>query len=258
VRAPLIIGNWKMNLDVVEAVHLTQQVAVLVRADPPEHAEVVLAPPFVDLRSVASVIAADRLDVGLGAQHANPHESGAHTGEVSVAMLRRLGVAWVLVGHSERRTHYHMDDEAVAATLRAVSAGGLRAVLCVGEDEAVREAGDHGAFVEAQLRSALAGLPVGARESVSVAYEPIWAIGTGRTAQVEQVAEMAGVIRGVLAGFEMGEARVLYGGSVSPANAAELSEGGAMDGFLVGGASLAAESFLAIVRAADGCYAAKR
>ncbi len=258
MNRPLVIGNWKMNLDVVEAVHLTQQLSVLVRAEPLEQVELVVAPPFVDLRSVGSVLEADRVPVALGAQHVNPHDAGAHTGEVSIGMLKRLGVGWVLVGHSERRTLYHMDDEAVAATLRTVVGASVQAVLCVGESSEVRDAGEHAAFVAGQLERAVAGLDGAQRELVSVAYEPIWAIGTGVSAEVAQVAEMAGVLRDELSARGLANARLLYGGSVSPANAAELAEGGRMDGFLVGGASLKAESFLAIARAAEDCYAAKR
>ena len=252
---PLVIGNWKMNLDFVEAVHLGQQVGVLLRAKPVEHTDVVVAPPFVDLRSVSSIVASERIPVGLAAQHVNPHESGAHTGEVNLAMLVRLGVEWVLVGHSERRAHYAMTDAVVAATVRAVVGGGVRAVLCVGEDATVREAGDEDAVVRAQLASALAGLDARHLGQVVVAYEPIWAIGTGASATCAQVAAMAATIRAELARRGLEGARILYGGSVMPDNAAELSRDGGMNGFLVGGASLKAESFLAIVRACDDCYA---
>jgi triosephosphate isomerase (TIM) len=252
---PLVIGNWKMNLDFVEAVHLVQQIGVVVRHTPVEHVDVVVAPPFVDLRSVASILASERIPVGLGAQHVNAHEAGAHTGEVSLAMLARLGVEWVLVGHSERRTHYAMDDASVAATLRSVLGAGLRAVLCVGEDAAVREAGEQERFVAAQLESALGGLDARHHDQLVVAYEPIWAIGTGVTATSAQVAAMAASLRATLARLGPASARLLYGGSVNPENAEELSREGGMDGFLVGGASLKAESFLAIVRACDDCYA---
>jgi triosephosphate isomerase len=148
----LVIGNWKMNLDFVEALHLTQQLGVLLKNHPVEHTDVVIAPPFVDLRSVGSILDAERLPVALGAQHVNPQENGAHTGEVSVSMLQRLGVEWVIVGHSERRTNYAMSDEIVASTLRAVVRAGLHAVLCVGEALSVREADEHQNFVAAQLR----------------------------------------------------------------------------------------------------------
>jgi triosephosphate isomerase (TIM) len=255
---PLVIGNWKMNLDHVAAVHLTQQLGILLRATPAEHTDVVVAPPFVDLRSVVSVVESERIPTAVAAQHVNPHDHGAHTGEVSVGMLSRLGVTSVIVGHSERRQSYAMTDEVVAATLHAVVAGGLRAVLCVGEDLAVREAGRHEGYVRAQLESALAALEPRFFETVTVAYEPIWAIGTGVTAATAQVRTMTSYLRATLGARGLGDARVLYGGSVNPDNAEVLVSEGGVDGFLVGGASLKADSFLAIVRACNDCYARQR
>jgi triosephosphate isomerase len=255
---PLVIGNWKMNLDFVEAVHLGQQIGVLLKNRPSEHTEIVIAPPFVDLRSVASIVDSERMAIAVAAQHVNPHENGAHTGEVSASMLKRLGVAWVLVGHSERRAMYAMDDAVVALTLRAVVRAGLKAVLCVGEALGVREDGDQDEWVRHQLRSALDGLDQRFAELITVAYEPIWAIGTGLTADASQVHAMMSHVRSVLAPLGLGEARVLYGGSVNGENAASLVAEGRADGFLVGGASLKAESFLAIVQACDDCYALKR
>jgi triosephosphate isomerase len=257
-KRPLVIGNWKMNLDFVEAVHLGQQLGVLLKNRPAEHTDVVVAPPFVDLRSVTSIVASERIAMTVAAQHVNPNENGAHTGEISVAMLQRLGVEWVLVGHSERRAMYAMDDATVAATLRAVVRGGLKVVLCVGEALEVREEGDQDEWVRRQLRAALEGLDARYAEFVTVAYEPIWAIGTGLTATTEQVYEMMTHVRSVLSGLKLSDARVLYGGSVNAENAASLVEHGHVDGFLVGGASLKAESFLAIISACDDCYALKR
>jgi triosephosphate isomerase (TIM) len=253
-RRPLVVGNWKMNLDHVAAVHLTQQLGVLLRASPAEHTDVVIAPPFVDLRSVVSVVESERIPAAVAAQHVNPHGHGAHTGEVSVGMLARLGVTSVIVGHSERRLNYAMNDDVVTATLRAVVAGGLRAVLCVGEDAAVREADTQEAYVRAQLDSALTDLEPRHFDAVTLAYEPIWAIGTGQTASTDQVRTMTSFLRASLGARGLTQARVLYGGSVNPDNAAELVTGGGVDGFLVGGASLTAESFLAIVGACNGCY----
>ncbi len=257
-KKPLVIGNWKMNLDFVEAVHLGQQIGVLLKNRPAEHTDVVVAPPFVDLRSVTSIVASERIAVTVAAQHVNPNENGAHTGEISVAMLQRLGVEWVLVGHSERRALYAMDDAIVAATLRAVVRSGLKVVLCVGEALDVREEGDQDEWVRRQLRAALEGLDERFGELVTVAYEPIWAIGTGLTATSAQVYEMMTHVRSVLAGLKLVDARVLYGGSVNAENAASLVAEGHVDGFLVGGASLKAESFLAIIGACDDCYALKR
>jgi triosephosphate isomerase len=258
MKKPLVIGNWKMNLDYVEALHLGQQIGVLLKNKPADHVDVVLAPPFVDLRSVTSIVESERIPVGVGAQHVSAHDGGAYTGEVSVAMLKRLGVSWVLVGHSERRAMYEMTDEVVATTLRQVVRNALHAVLCVGEALEVRENGTQDAFVRAQLTSALKALDPKYHELVSVAYEPIWAIGTGLTATSTQVADMTTHIRSVLAGLAVPGVRVLYGGSVNEQNAASLMIEGHVDGFLVGGASLKAESFMAIVAASNDCYDGKR
>jgi len=257
-RRPLVIGNWKMNLDFVEGLHLVQQLGVLMKNRPVEHTDVVVAVPFVDLRTVSSIIDSERLDIGLGAQHVNPNENGAHTGEISTSMLKRLNVEWVLVGHSERRVHYAMIDAIVTQTLSAVVRAGQHAVLCVGEELSIRESGAHEAFVEAQLRSALGGLDEKYLALVSVAYEPLWAIGTGVNATSEQVREMTTFLRGVLRSLSFTSPQVLYGGSVNAENAASIVRESDVDGFLVGGASLKAESFYAILQACDDCYAIKR
>ncbi len=253
----LVIGNWKMNLDYVEAVHLTRQVATLLASRPAERVDVVVAPPFVDLRSVTSVLEAEHSNIGVAAQHVSDRDNGAFTGEVSVAMLKRLAVASVIIGHSERRTMYHMDDALVASTVRATLRGGLAAVLCVGEDLDTREAGEHEAFVSQQIRNAVAGLEESS-ERVTVAYEPIWAIGTGKTATSAEIEAMMTTIRAELASLGLESSRVLYGGSVNADNAAEIVTDGAVDGFLVGGASLKTESFGAIVHACNDCYAERR
>ena len=255
---PLVIGNWKMNLDYVEAVHLGQQLGVLLKNRPVEHTDIVVAPPFVDLRSVTSIIESERIPVEVGAQHVNANDNGAHTGEISASMLKRLNVKWVLVGHSERRAMYAMSGEVVASTLRSVTRSGVRAVLCVGEPLETREAGVQDEYVAAQLVSALGGLDEKSRELLTVAYEPIWAIGTGLTATSEQVGAMMGHIRSVLGDFSCGDARVLYGGSVNADNATSLMLEGLVDGFLVGGASLKAESFMTIIQSCDDCYDGKR
>ena len=247
-----------MNLDYVESVHLGQQLGVILKNKPVEHTDVVVAPPFVDLRSVSSIVDSERISIEVGAQHVNAHDNGAHTGEISVSMLKRLNVKWILVGHSERRAMYAMDDDVVASTLRSVTRTGVNAVLCVGEALESREAGQQNEVVAAQLISALDGLDEKSRELVTVAYEPIWAIGTGLTATSEQVAAMMGHIRSVLETSSCGSSRVLYGGSVNAENAASLLLEGSVDGFLVGGASLKAESFMTIVQSCDDCYDGKR
>ncbi len=254
----LVIGNWKMNLDYVEAVHLGQQLGVLMKNKPVEHTDVVVAPPFVDLRSVTSIVESERIPVEIASQHVNANDNGAHTGEISVSMLKRLNVKWILIGHSERRGMYAMNDDVVASTLRSVTRAGVQAVLCVGEPTEVRHAGEHEAYVTAQLTSALEGLDEKSRELVSVAYEPIWAIGTGETATSQVVSEMMAHIRSVLEHVSCAHARALYGGSVNADNASSLVIEGGVDGFLVGGASLKAESFMSIIQTCDDCYDGKR
>ena len=255
---PLVMGNCKMNLDFVEALHLVQEIGVVLHHQPLEHTDLVVAPPFVDLRTVCSIVESEQIPVGVGAQHVSQFESGAHTGEVSASMLRRLGVTWVIVGHSERRTHYAMSDEVVAATLAAALRAGMNAVLCVGEDEERRRGGEHQSFVGAQLASALTGLSPAARSVVTVAYEPLWAIGTGVSASIEEIAEMGTFVRATLDDLGATGSRILYGGSVNEDNAGDIASVRSIDGFLVGGASLRAASFLAIGRACDDCYAGKR
>ena len=247
-----------MNLDFVEGLHLVQQLGVLIKNRPIEHTDVVVAPPFVDLRTVSSVLESERLSVALGAQHVSAYENGARTGEVSMSMLTRLGVQFVIVGHSERRTYYDMTDEVVALTLRAVVRAGVRAVVCVGETLELRDGGQAESFVRTQLERALGGLEERFWEMVVVAYEPLWAIGTGVTASAEQVREMTAFVRHVVVSLGSSAPTVLYGGSVNPENAGELVRESDVDGFLVGGASLKAESFYAILRACDDCYAIKR
>ncbi|MHB8380117.1 MAG: triose-phosphate isomerase [Acidimicrobiales bacterium] len=258
IRRPLVIGNWKMNLDFVGALHLVQQLGVLMKNRPVDHTDVVVAAPFVDLRSVRSIVDSERFAIGVGAQHVNAQDNGPHTGEVSTTMLKRLNVEWVLVGHSERREHYFMSDDVVAETLRSVVRAGQHAVLCVGEDLGVRERGEHEAFVGAQLDSALRALDEKFHHLVTVAYEPLWAIGTGVNATSAQVREMTAYLRKVLHALNFSAPQVLYGGSVNAENAATIVRDGDVDGFLVGGASLKAESFYAILQACDDCYAMKR
>jgi len=255
---PLVVGNWKMNLDFVEGLHLVQQLGLLIKNKPVEHTDVVIAPPFVDLRTVSSILDSERLTMSLGAQHVNPNDNGAHTGEISTSMLVRLNVEWVIVGHSERRTHYDMSDQIVAETLRSVVRAGQHAIVCVGENSEQRDAGEYEEFVRAQLESALSGLEERFHPWVTVAYEPLWAIGTGVTATSEQVRDMTVFLRGVLTSLGLATPQVLYGGSVNPENAGTLVREGDVDGFLVGGASLKAESFYAILQACDDCYALKR
>jgi len=254
----LVIGNWKMNLDHVEAIHLVQQLGVLLRAHTPERTDVVIAPPFVDLRSACSVIEADRLNITVAAQHVTPAESGAFTGEISPGMLKRLGVQGVVVGHSERREMFGMTDEIVATTVRSALQVGLKIILCVGEGHDVRDSGSAIEFVTTQITTALEGVNEQYFEQIVIAYEPIWAIGSGTTATSEAVAEMVDAIRNALPPVLQKVSPVVYGGSVKPENAEELIRLGGCDGFLVGGASLNAEQFVQIVTNVDGCYGKDR
>ena len=257
-RTPLVAGNWKMNLDHVEAIHLIQSLALRLRSADTHHVEVSVHPPFTDLRSVEGIIGADALPIVLGAQHCSHLDAGAFTGEVSVAMLRRLSVKMVLVGHSERRELFGMTDELVAQTATAVLTGGLAAVICGGESAVQREAGETDEVLGRQVTAALRGVPQGSEAKVLFAYEPIWAIGTGLAATEEDAQVACAHIRSVIAAERssaVAEAmRILYGGSAKPENAADLVSQEDVDGLLVGGASLDAESFGAMIDAVAACY----
>jgi triosephosphate isomerase len=250
-RTPLIAGNWKMHRDHLEAIQLVQRVAYHLSEEDTAGQEVTVHPSFTALRSVQTLIQSDRLRILLGAQDCHPEPEGAHTGDVSVGMLARLDVRYVIVGHSERRLHHAEDDPLVARKARAVLAGGLRAIVCVGEGQTARDAGRAEEVVLAQLRGSLEGVDPAVSDDLVVAYEPVWAIGTGRTATPDDAQRMAAAIRSELA-ERMGPIRaegirVLYGGSVKPANIRSLMSLPDVDGVLVGGASLSAEDFALIV-----------
>lgn len=248
-RTPFIGGNWKMNTTAREAVELADAVARGVRAHGPQ---VAVFPPFVWLDMVADAIRGSRLL--LGAQDCSPSDNGAYTGDVSLAMLDEVGVSCVLVGHSERRHGLQETPERIAAKLHAVLGAGLTGVLCIGETLDQREAGQTDAVNESQLRSALDGLGDVHEDRLVVAYEPVWAIGTGKTASRDDAQAAHGAIRSVLAGVlgtDVAAAiRIIYGGSMKPENAAELLALPDIDGGLIGGASLKAKDFLAIAAAA--------
>ena len=250
-RVPLIAGNWKMHRDHLEAIQLVQKLAYQLAADDLAGQEVVVHPPFVALRSVQTLIQSDSLAIQLGAQDCHPEDEGAYTGEVSARMLARLDVRYVIVGHSERRALFGEDDAVVNRKVRAVQRHGMRPILCVGETLEEREAGRAVPVVEAQLRASLAGISVADPAALVVAYEPVWAIGTGRTATPEDAQQLCGAVRGVLAEL-LGDAtaagmRVLYGGSVKPGNIRSLMALPDVDGVLVGGASIVADDFALIV-----------
>jgi len=253
-RKPLISGNWKMHHNHFDAIALVQKLAYLLDKDAYERVDVSVHPPFTDLRSIQTLLDADRIPIGLGAQHCHYEERGAYTGEVSPVFLAKLAVRYCIVGHSERREHFGQTDDVVERTLHAILRHGMIPILCVGETLGEREAGETFDKIHLQTRAALHGLSPAQVAGLVIAYEPIWAIGTGRTASAADAQEACAAIRtlvGELHGADPAAAiRIQYGGSVKPDNAAELLAQPDIDGALVGGASLEAESFAGIVRAA--------
>jgi triosephosphate isomerase len=253
-RRPLIAGNWKMNYNHLEAIALVQKLIFSFTEEQLHRVEVAVLPPFTSIRSVQTLIEGDQVNMSYGAQDLSPYDSGAYTGDVSGPMLAKLGCRYVLAGHSERREHHGEDDATVNAKLTAAVRNGLAPILCVGEQLAVREAGDQVQYCNTQLDAGLAGISAEQAESLVVAYEPVWAIGTGEVATPEDAQEVCGAIRirlGELFTPELAEeTRILYGGSVKASNAGEILAQPDIDGALVGGASLDAEEFAGICRAA--------
>jgi triosephosphate isomerase len=250
-RKNLMVGNWKMNATHLEAIQMTQKLHY--RLDPKdyERVDVGIAPPFTALRSVQTVIEADHMRILLAAQNVYWEEKGAFTGEVAPVMLEKLFVKLVIVGHSERRQYFGETDETVNKKVKVVLAHGMTPIMCVGETLEEREAGIASERVGGQVPAGLAGLSAEQVAGLVVAYEPIWAIGTGRTASPEDAQEMVGFIRDVLRerwGDAADETRILYGGSVNPGNIASLMAKKDIDGGLVGGASLDPDQFASIVR----------
>jgi triosephosphate isomerase len=251
-RKPIIAGNWKMFHDHFTAIQVTQKLSYLLDKQDYESVDVVLCPPFTDLRSVQTTLEADRIPIALGAQNCYWEKEGAFTGEVSPLMLAKLNVTYVIVGHSERRELFGETDDWVNQKTRAVLAAGMTPIVCVGETYEERQAGATDGKVLGQVASAFAGVKKDVVATCVVAYEPIWAIGTGETATPDDAESTIAVIRGAVAeaaGDEAAEAvRIQYGGSVKPGNIAELMARPGIDGALVGGASLDPEDFARIVR----------
>ena len=252
-RRPMVAGNWKMYKTAGEGAILTQNIEPLVSGVWDE-VEVVVCPPFTALKSVSTVIELDRLTMGLGAQDVHWESEGAFTGAISTRMLVDLLCDYVIVGHSERREYFGETDETVNKKTHAVFAAGMVPIVCVGESLAVREAGETEAFVRSQVRAAIDGLSAEHAARLVIAYEPVWAIGTGRTPTPEGANDVARSIRATI-GATFGPPaaltmRVLYGGSVKPENASMFFAEPDIDGALVGGAALEADSFAAIVEAA--------
>jgi triosephosphate isomerase len=243
-----------MHMTHLEAIGLTQKVVFSLTEKDLDTAEVVVLPPFTALRSVQTLVAGDKLAIGFGAQDLSRHDSGAYTGEVSGGMLAALACTYVVVGHSERREHHGEDDAVVAAKVQAALRHGLVPILCVGEGLEVRQADGHVAHCCGQLDAALAGLDAPRVRGLVIAYEPVWAIGTGEVATPQDAQEVCAALRSRLAerfGPETAaEVRILYGGSVKAANTAGIMAGPDIDGALVGGASLDADEFAQICRIA--------
>jgi triosephosphate isomerase len=253
-RTPLMAGNWKMNLDHQQATHFVQKLAWTL--DDAKHdyeaVEVAVLPPFTDIRSVQTLVDGDKLGLRYGAQDLSRHDSGAYTGEISGAFLAKLGCTYVVAGHSERRQYHGEDDALVNAKVKAAHRHSLTPILCLGENLEVRRQGREGPHCLGQLDAALDGVTAAAAENLVVAYEPVWAIGTGEVATPEDAEEVCGAIRGRLAelyGPALADGtRVLYGGSVKAANVAGIMAQPDVDGALVGGASIDVAEFAAIVR----------
>jgi len=248
-RRPVIAGNWKMHHDHFTAIQVTQKLSYLLDARDHERADVVLCVPFTDLRSVQTTIESDDLKLALGAQDCYHEDAGAYTGEISPVFLKKLSVQYVIVGHSERRQFFGDTDELVAKKLRAVLRHGMQPIVCVGETLEERESGATDARVTSQVAAAFGGMKGADLERCVVAYEPIWAIGTGRTATAADANTTIATIRGALATVARGpDVRILYGGSVKPGNISELMAQPEIDGALVGGASLDPQDFARIVK----------
>ena len=256
-RTPLLAGNWKMNQDHLQATHLVQKLDWTLRDAKHDFGavEVAVLPPFTDLRSVQTLVEGDKLAVRYGAQDLSTHDSGAYTGEISGAFLAKLGCTYVTIGHSERREYHAETDDVVNAKVKAAYRHGLTPILCCGEGLEVRKAAGQVDHVVGQLTRDLEGIPAEQARSIVIAYEPIWAIGTGEVATPEDAQEVCAAIRTLLADLYSGDladgVRVLYGGSVKSSNIAGIMAKEDVDGALVGGASLDAAEFAAICRFKD-------
>jgi triosephosphate isomerase (TIM) len=251
-RIPLISGNWKMHHDHFEAIRTVQKLAYVLSDHDFSTVEVSVHAPFTDIRSVQTTIESDRMKFAIGAQNCHWEDKGAFTGEVSPLFLAKLNVSYVIAGHSERRELFGETDEDVNRKVKAIVKAGMTPIMCCGETDAEREAGHAESKVDGQIRAGLAGLSAQQVGAMVIAYEPIWAIGTGKTATPDDAQTMSALIRrivGEVSGAEAaGGVRIQYGGSVKPGNAAELMAGADVDGALVGGASLDADEFGAIVQ----------
>jgi triosephosphate isomerase len=254
-RMPLMAGNWKMNLNHLEAIAQVQKLAFSLNDKDLDAVEVAVLPPYTDIRSVQTLIDGDKYRLAYGAQDVSAYENGAYTGDVSAAMLAKLGCTYVVIGHSERRQYHHEDDSLVNAKVKQAVAHELTPILCVGEPLEVRHADEHVDHTMMQLVGALRDVSAAQARSLVVAYEPVWAIGTGEVATPDDAQEVCAAIRTKLADLYSGDLadgiRILYGGSVKASNAPGIMDQIDVDGALVGGASIDAEEFVAICRYRD-------
>ncbi|WP_407555859.1 triose-phosphate isomerase [Streptomyces sp. Pv4-95] len=248
-------GNWKMNLNHLEAIAHVQKLAFALADKDFDAVEVAVLPPFTDLRSVQTLVDGDKLKIKYGAQDLSAHDSGAYTGEISGSMLAKLKCSYVTIGHSERRQYHGENEEICNAKVKAAYKHGLTPILCVGEGLDVRKAGNQVAHTLAQVDGALTDIPAEQAESIVIAYEPVWAIGTGEVATPEDAQEVCGAIRGRLAELYSQDladkVRIQYGGSVKSGNVAAIMAQPDVDGALIGGAALDADEFVKIVRFRD-------
>ena len=245
-------GNWKMNLNHLEAIAVTQKLVYSLNDKDYDAVDVAILPPFTDIRSIQTLVDGDRLRLQYGAQDLSPEKGGAFTGDISGSMLSKLGCTFVVVGHSERRTIHKEDDALVNRKIRAALDHDLTPIFCVGEELSVRESGTHVSHVVRQVRNGLVGFHKPDLKKIVIAYEPVWAIGTGKTATPEDAQEVCAAIREEIESLGSAEIadgmRILYGGSVKSANIAEIMKQGDVDGALIGGASLDPEELARIVK----------
>ena len=252
MRKPLMAGNWKMNLNHLEAIAVAQKLVYSLDDKDYDAVDIAVLPPFTDIRSIQTLVDGDRLRLQYGAQDLSPETSGAFTGDISGSMLAKLGCTYVAVGHSERRTIHHEDDQLINKKIKAALANELIPIFCVGEELVIRESGTHVAHVVNQVKNGLAGFHKPDLKKIVIAYEPVWAIGTGKTATPEDAQEVCLEIRNAIK--EIGSAeiaqnmRILYGGSVKSSNVVEIMAQPDVDGALVGGASLDPEEFAKIAK----------
>ena len=252
MRKPLMAGNWKMNLNHLEAIAVVQKLVYSINDKDYDAVDVAVLPPFTDIRSIQTLVDGDRLRLLYGAQDVSPSANGAFTGDISAPMLAKLGCTFVVVGHSERRSVHKEEDGVINKKIKATLAHEMTPIFCVGEDLSVRESGTHVSHVIRQMRAGLANLSKPELKKIVIAYEPIWAIGTGKTATPQDAQEVCSAIRNEMEEIGSREialaTRILYGGSVKSANIAEIMKEADVDGALIGGASIDPEELAKIVK----------